>query len=90
MVLGEAKVIGRAGSLFGARNVYVRISLADSQDHYNIILNRMKKLVSQEKTQSGTWLHFDSNANKTGHTNYQCMGLDQDIQGSFDRSSVAH
>lgn len=90
MVLGEAKVIGRAGRLFGAGNVYVRISLTDSQDHFNILLNRMKKLVSLEKTRTRPRLHSDNNANKTWLINYQCMGLNQRTQGSFDDSSVAY
>lgn len=88
-MLGEAKVIGRAGSLFGAGNDYVRISLTDSQDHFNILLNHIEKLVSQEKIQSGTRLHFDNTANRTWHAYYQFMGLDRDIQGSFDGSRVA-
>ncbi|XP_074369339.1 tryptophan aminotransferase-related protein 4-like [Apium graveolens] len=90
VVLGEAKVIGRAGSLFGAGNDYVRVSLADSQDHFNILLNHIEKLVSQEKIGSGTRFHFYNTANQTWHANYQFMGLDQDIQCSFDGSSFAH
>lgn len=89
-MLGEAKVIGRAGSLFGAGNDYVRVSLTDSQDHFNILLDHIDKLVSQEKIPSGTRLHFDNTANRTWQANYQFMGLDQGIQGSFAGRSVAH
>ncbi|KAL1825059.1 hypothetical protein ACET3Z_011837 [Daucus carota] len=91
VVLDEAKVIGRAGRLFGAGNGYVRISLTDSQDHFNNLLNRMKKLVSQERTQSGTRLHFDTTANKTWDVDHQNMGVDQEMQGSLDgKTSVVH
>ncbi|XP_037494811.1 tryptophan aminotransferase-related protein 4, partial [Jatropha curcas] len=44
----EAKITGRHGSLFGAESNYVRLSLVKSQDHFDLLLQRMETLVHQE------------------------------------------
>lgn len=72
-MLGEAKVIGRAGSLFGAGSDYVRVSLTDSQDHFDILINHIEKLVSQEKIRLGTRLHLKTTANQTWHVRKQSI-----------------
>ena len=43
----EANVYGRRGSVFGAEDRYVCLSLKGSQDDFDILLHRMNQLVSQ-------------------------------------------
>ncbi|KAA8537959.1 hypothetical protein F0562_027461 [Nyssa sinensis] len=47
-VLQAANIIGREGSMFTAGNRYVRLSLIKSQDDFNLLLQRINKLVSEE------------------------------------------
>ncbi|KAL3617757.1 hypothetical protein CASFOL_038078 [Castilleja foliolosa] len=49
LVLGEAKIIGRAGNLFNVEDRYVRLSLLKSDDDFNLLLQRLGKLVESEK-----------------------------------------
>lgn len=47
-VLKANGIIGREGSLFGAGSRYVRLSLIKSQDYFDLLLDRINKLVSRE------------------------------------------
>ncbi|OMO98682.1 EGF-like, alliinase [Corchorus olitorius] len=47
-VLQVAKITGRAGNAFGAEDRYVRLSLIRSQDDFDILIQRLNKLVSEE------------------------------------------
>ncbi|CAA2988370.1 tryptophan aminotransferase-related 4-like [Olea europaea subsp. europaea] len=47
-VLLAANIIGRSGSLFDAEDRYVRLSLLKSDDDFNLLLYRLKELVSKE------------------------------------------
>ncbi|KAL0361822.1 UNVERIFIED_CONTAM: Tryptophan aminotransferase-related protein 4 [Sesamum radiatum] len=47
-VLRAANIIGRAGSLFNVEERYVRLSLLKSDDHFNLLLLRLDKLVAQD------------------------------------------
>ncbi|KAL4313247.1 hypothetical protein GQ457_01G010690 [Hibiscus cannabinus] len=47
-VLKAANIIGRQGNLFGSEDNYVRLSLIRSQDDFNILIERLQKLVSEE------------------------------------------
>ncbi|KAK8996849.1 hypothetical protein V6N11_020345 [Hibiscus sabdariffa] len=47
-VLKAAKIIGRQGNLFGSEDNYVRLSLIRSKDDFNILIERLQKLVSEE------------------------------------------
>lgn len=47
-VLEAAKILGRRGSLFGAEERYVRLSLLKGQDDFDILIYRLQKLVSEE------------------------------------------
>ncbi|KAK9943745.1 hypothetical protein M0R45_009343 [Rubus argutus] len=53
----EANVYGRRGSVFGAEDRYVRLSLIKSQDDFDILLQRMNQLVSQEDAQPQTYMN---------------------------------
>ena len=44
-VLNAAKIIGRQGNLFGVEDRYVRLSLIRSQDDFDNLIERLKKLV---------------------------------------------
>lgn len=44
-VLKTAKIIGRAGSVFGAESRYVRLSLIRSQDDFDLLLQRLNELL---------------------------------------------
>ncbi|XP_065848109.1 tryptophan aminotransferase-related protein 4-like [Euphorbia lathyris] len=44
----EGNVTGRRGSLFGAENGYVRLSLVKSQDDFSLLHERIQMLVNQE------------------------------------------
>ncbi|XP_054816269.1 tryptophan aminotransferase-related protein 4-like [Prosopis cineraria] len=48
-VLKTFNVTGRAGSLFGAENRYVRLSLVKSQHDFDLLLQQLKKVVSEER-----------------------------------------
>ncbi|OMO98679.1 hypothetical protein COLO4_13770 [Corchorus olitorius] len=48
-VLQAAKITGAAGNAFGAKDQYVRFSLLRSQDDFDILIERLKKLVSDAK-----------------------------------------
>ncbi|KAL0408392.1 UNVERIFIED_CONTAM: Tryptophan aminotransferase-related protein 3 [Sesamum radiatum] len=45
----EANILGREGRSFDAEDHYVRLSLVKSADDFNLLLNRLKELVSKEK-----------------------------------------
>ncbi|XP_057974502.1 tryptophan aminotransferase-related protein 4-like [Malania oleifera] len=47
-MLRAANVIGRNGSLFRAENRYVRLSLIKSQDDFDLLLQKLEILVSEE------------------------------------------
>ena len=47
-VLKAVNIIGREGSLFGAEDHYVRLSLLRSQDEFDLLLQRLNKLVLEE------------------------------------------
>ncbi|KAM7280296.1 hypothetical protein ACFE04_007430 [Oxalis oulophora] len=47
-VLKAANIIGRAGSDFHAENRYARLALIRSQDDFDLLLDKLKRLVSQE------------------------------------------
>ncbi|XP_022773445.1 tryptophan aminotransferase-related protein 4-like [Durio zibethinus] len=47
-VLMAANIIGRQGSRFGTEDCYVRLSLIRSQDDFNILMERLNKLVAEE------------------------------------------
>ncbi|XVE60896.1 hypothetical protein DITRI_Ditri05aG0163600 [Diplodiscus trichospermus] len=47
-VLKAANIIGRQGNLFGADNRHVRLSLVKSQDDFDILIERLHKLVAEE------------------------------------------
>ncbi|XP_007019615.2 PREDICTED: tryptophan aminotransferase-related protein 4 [Theobroma cacao] len=47
-VLKEAKIIARQGNRFGSEDRYVRLSLVRSQDDFDILIQRLNKLVSEE------------------------------------------
>ncbi|KAL2497021.1 Tryptophan aminotransferase-related protein 4 [Abeliophyllum distichum] len=47
-VLRGANIIGRLGSLFNASDRYVRLSLLKRDDDFNLLLYRLKELVSKE------------------------------------------
>ena len=46
-VLKAAKILSRRGSLFGAEEQYVRLSLLKAQDDFDILVHRLKKLISE-------------------------------------------
>ncbi|CAA2943347.1 tryptophan aminotransferase-related 4-like [Olea europaea subsp. europaea] len=47
-VLGAANIIGRSGRLFNSEDRYVRLSLLKSDDDFNLLLYRLKELVTKE------------------------------------------
>ncbi|XP_021902680.1 tryptophan aminotransferase-related protein 3-like [Carica papaya] len=47
-VLDAANIIGRRGSMFGAENRYVRLSLIRNQDDFDLLIHRLNKLVMEE------------------------------------------
>ncbi|XP_047956595.1 tryptophan aminotransferase-related protein 3-like isoform X2 [Salvia hispanica] len=47
-VLGEANIIGRAGSRFSVADRHVRLSLLKGDDDFNLLLNRLETLVDEE------------------------------------------
>ncbi|XAR62243.1 hypothetical protein NMG60_11016930 [Bertholletia excelsa] len=48
-VLRAGGILSRAGSRFGAENRYVRLSLIKTQDDFDLIMLRLKKMVSEEE-----------------------------------------
>ncbi|CAK7346730.1 unnamed protein product [Dovyalis caffra] len=59
-VLKTANIIGREGSLFGAESRFVRLSLLQRQDGFDLLLKRMENLVLEEN-QKG---HFEENGSR--------------------------
>ncbi|XWS23507.1 hypothetical protein CRYUN_Cryun28dG0020000 [Craigia yunnanensis] len=47
-VLEAANIIGRQGNIFGTEDRYVRLSLVRSQDDFDILIECLNKLVSEE------------------------------------------
>ncbi|MBA0732809.1 hypothetical protein Gogos_016875 [Gossypium gossypioides] len=47
-VLKAANIIVRKGNVFGSEDNYVRLSLVRSQDDFDILIQRLQKLVSEE------------------------------------------
>ncbi|PKI62367.1 tryptophan aminotransferase-related protein 4-like isoform X2 [Punica granatum] len=47
-VMKSANIIGRAGAVFRADNHYVRLSLIRGDDDFDILINNLHKLVSEE------------------------------------------
>ncbi|KAK7380467.1 hypothetical protein VNO78_32978 [Psophocarpus tetragonolobus] len=47
-VLKEVNITGRAGRLFGAGKRYVRLSLVSNEDHFDLLLRQINKVVSME------------------------------------------
>lgn len=50
-VLQAANITGRRGSQFSAEDRYVRLSLIRSQDDFDILIQRLTQLVSEERQQ---------------------------------------
>ncbi|KAL0295331.1 UNVERIFIED_CONTAM: Tryptophan aminotransferase-related protein 4 [Sesamum radiatum] len=50
----EANILGREGRSFDAEDRYVRLSLVKSADDFNLLLNRLKELVSKEEQNQTT------------------------------------
>ncbi|XP_028789728.1 tryptophan aminotransferase-related protein 4-like [Neltuma alba] len=48
-VLKNLNITGRAGSLFGTENRYVRLSLVKSQHDFDLLLRQLNKIVSEER-----------------------------------------
>ncbi|KAI4346546.1 hypothetical protein L6164_007435 [Bauhinia variegata] len=48
-ILRAANIIGREGSMFSAEDRYVRLSLIKSQDDFEILADRLMKLVAEEQ-----------------------------------------
>ncbi|KAL1091677.1 hypothetical protein V6Z11_D07G173900 [Gossypium hirsutum] len=46
-VLEAANIIGRQGNLFGAEDGYVRLSLVRTQDDFDILIERLHKLITE-------------------------------------------
>ncbi|KAF7820318.1 tryptophan aminotransferase-related protein 4-like [Senna tora] len=76
-VLKQYKVTGRAGSLFGADDRYVRLSLVKSDDDFDLLLQQLKKIVavSEEQEEKLLIMPLPSNATRKGNdsvliTNY--------------------
>lgn len=53
-VLEAGKIIGRAGSMFSAKDRYTRLSLIKSQYDFELLLQRLNELVSLENGGIGT------------------------------------
>lgn len=49
-VLREADIIGRKGAAFGVENRYVRLSVVNSKDDFDLLLQRLKDLVSKDRS----------------------------------------
>ncbi|OMO73505.1 EGF-like, alliinase [Corchorus capsularis] len=43
-----ANIIGHEGSVFGAEDRYIRLSMIGTQDEYDLLIDRLNKLVSEE------------------------------------------
>ncbi|KAL0440386.1 UNVERIFIED_CONTAM: Tryptophan aminotransferase-related protein 4 [Sesamum latifolium] len=50
----EANILGREGRSFNAEDSYVRLSLVKSADDFNLLLDRLKELVSKEEQKQTT------------------------------------
>lgn len=48
-VLKAANITGRRGSNFAADNRFVRLSLIRSQDDFDLLIERLNKLISEER-----------------------------------------
>ncbi|KAG5620946.1 hypothetical protein H5410_006164 [Solanum commersonii] len=49
-VLREANIIGRKGAAFGVENRYVRLSVVNSRDDFDLLLQRLQDLVSKQRS----------------------------------------
>lgn len=49
-VLREANIIGRKGAAFGVENRYVRLSVVNSRDDFDLLLQRLQDLVSKHRS----------------------------------------
>ncbi|XP_059281172.1 tryptophan aminotransferase-related protein 4-like [Lycium ferocissimum] len=49
-LLRAAYILGRKGAVFGVENRYVRISVVNSQDDFNLLQQRLQDLVSKERS----------------------------------------
>ncbi|KAL1219689.1 Tryptophan aminotransferase-related protein 4 [Cardamine amara subsp. amara] len=47
-IFKEANITGRSGNVFGSEDKFVRLSLIRSQDDFDLLIDMLKKLVSQE------------------------------------------
>ncbi|KAF7847195.1 hypothetical protein BT93_L3241 [Corymbia citriodora subsp. variegata] len=47
-ILNVAKILGRAGSIFHDDSRYVRLSLIRSDDDFDVLISRLKSLISGE------------------------------------------
>lgn len=47
-VLEAANIIGRQGNAFGAEDGYVRLSLVRTQEDFDILIERLHKLITEE------------------------------------------
>lgn len=49
-VLREADIIGRKGAAFGVENRYVHLSVVNSKDDFDLLLQQLKDLVSKDRS----------------------------------------
>ena len=63
-VLKAAHITGRDGSLFGAESRYVRLSMVRSQDNFDLLLQRIEKLVTEEYASKSSMAPSVSRENK--------------------------
>lgn len=47
-VLKAVNILGRGGNMFGSEDRYVRLSLLKGEDEFNLLVHRLKELVSED------------------------------------------
>ncbi|CAJ1953083.1 unnamed protein product [Sphenostylis stenocarpa] len=73
-VLEEANITGREGSLFGADNHHVRLSLVRSEDDFDLLLRQINKLVSVESHDKRVATTSTGLGQNYGSTVMECCG----------------
>ncbi|GLU06943.1 hypothetical protein SLE2022_239270 [Rubroshorea leprosula] len=91
-VLKSVNVTGRNGSLFGAKSRSVRLSLVKGQDDFDLLLERMEMLVSEDKS-SKTGQQSESIANvSVWNASYHLEGFASEFkersEGLLDFDSI--
>ncbi|KAM3760020.1 hypothetical protein ACB098_01G163000 [Castanea mollissima] len=76
-VLKAAHITGRDGRLFGAESRYVRLSMVRSQDNFDLLLQRIEKLVSEEYSSKSSMAPSVSRENKRNESMLldACIGV---------------